>query len=468
MLLFVISRWTSKNVHADTFYTGERNSPWFLVAFGMIGASLSGVTFVSVPGEVNTGYFFYMQVVFGYAIGYMIIASVLLPLYYRLKLVSIYTYLEQRFGFYSYKTGSVFFLISRLLGSSIRMLLAANVLQVVLFNSLGFPFEITVIVTVALIWLYTKNGGIKTIVWTDTLQTTFMLLSVIFTLIFLFQHIDGSQILTDSRLKVLNTDWRSGSFFLKQIVSGAFITIVMTGLDQDMMQKNLTCRSLSDARKNMFWFTVILVLVNVLFLLLGLSLYLFAEVRGIQLPIRGDEVFPFLVVAHFPEYIGVLFVLGIAAAAYSSADSTLTALTTSFCLDMVNIERRFTAEKQVVLRKQIHFGFAVLMIGIILAFHATTDQSIIKTVLTVAGYTYGPLLGLFVFGLVTKHPVKDKRVPIIAVLSPLLSYWINLNSETWFFGYRFGFEILIVNGLFMFLGLWLLRLKIKQPNCVYF
>lgn len=459
ILLFILSLWTSKSINSDSFFTGERNSPWFLVAFGMIGASLSGVTFVSVPGEVNTGYFYYLQVVFGYVIGYLIIVWILLPLYYRLQLVSIYTYLEQRFGFWSYKAGATFFLLSRLLGSSIRMLLAANVLQIVLFNALGIPFWITVLTTVLLIWIYTKNGGIKTIVWTDTLQTAFMILSVILTLLFLFQQVDITSIFADSRLKILNTDWKAGSFFFKQILSGAFITIVMTGLDQDMMQKNLTCRSLPDARKNMLWFTVILLIVNFLFLTLGLTLFIYAEQLGITLPTRGDEVFPFLVSNHFPESIGVLFVLGIAAAAYSSADSTLTALTTSFCFDMVQFEKRFPPEKQISFRQKVHFGFAVLMIGLILIFNSVNDQSLIKTVLTVAGYTYGPLLGLFSFGLFTKYPVKDKWVPYLALLSPVLSYVINLNSEQWFWGYRFGFEILIVNGLIMFAGLWLLRSK---------
>jgi len=465
-LLFFISRKTSKSTQKDAFFTGERNSPWFLVAFGMIGASLSGVTFVSVPGEVNQSYFYYMQVVVGYAIGYAVIATVLLPLYYKLNLISIYSYLENRFGNYSYKTGAVFFLISRLLGSSIRVLLAAGVLQFILFDALGIPFVITVFLTVLLIWLYTRIGGIKTIVWTDTLQTAFMLLAVILTLAYLLSDLDFNSagglleyFKNEPRFTFMDTDWRSGTFFIKQIVSGAFITIVMTGLDQDMMQKNLTCRSLSAARKNMTWFTVILVIVNFLFLSLGLLLFVYAEQHGIELPSRGDEVFPFLAMNHFPAFAGILFILGITAAAYSSADSTLTALTTSFCYDILNFEQRFPAEKQEKIRKQIHFMFSMLMFLLIILFRWMNDQSIIKTVLTVAGYTYGPLLGLFAFGLVTQLKVKEKFVPICAVHAPVLSYVISQNSQNWFWGYSFGFEILLVNGLLMFLGLWLIREK---------
>jgi len=465
-LLFVIARKTSKSTQKDAFFTGERNSPWFLVAFGMIGASLSGVTFVSVPGEVNQSYFYYMQVVVGYAIGYVVIASVLLPLYYKLNLISIYSYLENRFGAYSYKTGAVFFLISRLLGSSIRVLLAAGVLQFILFDALGIPFVVTVFITVLLIWLYTRIGGIKTIVWTDTLQTAFMLLAVILTLVYLISDLDFTSaggllsfFKNEPRFTFMDTDWRSGTFFIKQIISGAFITIVMTGLDQDMMQKNLTCRSLSDAKKNMAWFTVILVIVNFLFLSLGLLLYVYAEQHGIELPTRGDEVFPFLAMNYFPAFAGILFILGITAAAYSSADSTLTALTTSFCYDILNFEKRYPIEKQDKIRKQIHFMFTMFMFFLIILFRWMNDQSIIKTVLTVAGYTYGPLLGLFAFGLLTQRKVKELFVPFIAVLAPILSFVLSQNSVDWLWGYSFGFEILLVNGILMFLGLWLIREK---------
>jgi Na+/proline symporter len=359
LLLFVISWLTSRKVTSDTFFTGDRQSPWFLVAFGMIGASLSGVTFISVPGEVGNTNFYYFQVVLGYTLGYFTIAKVLLPLYYRLNLISIYTYLEDRFGFYSYKTGAFFFILSRTLGSSLRVFLVASVLQLILFDSLGIPFWVSVLITVGLIWIYTHRGGIKTVVWTDTLQTFFMLASVVVCIIVVGDELEFSgisdyfsRVSEDSRSSIFNWDWKAGTNFFKQFISGAFITIVMTGLDQDMMQKNLTCRNIGDAQKNMFWFTIILVFVNLLFLGLGVMLYLFAETQGLALPEKSDELFPFLATQHFPAYAGIIFVLGITAAAYSSADSTLTALTTSFCIDFLEIERKYPKDRQVSVRKK--------------------------------------------------------------------------------------------------------------------
>ncbi|WP_439475140.1 sodium:solute symporter [Algoriphagus formosus] len=466
LLLFVISWLTSRKVTSDTFFTGDRQSPWFLVAFGMIGASLSGVTFISVPGEVGNTNFYYFQVVLGYTLGYFTIAKVLLPLYYRLNLISIYTYLEDRFGFYSYKTGAFFFILSRTLGSSLRVFLVASVLQLILFDSLGIPFWVSVLITVGLIWIYTHRGGIKTVVWTDTLQTFFMLASVVVCIIVVGDALEFSgisdyfsRVSEDSRSSIFNWDWKAGTNFFKQFISGAFITIVMTGLDQDMMQKNLTCRNIGDAQKNMFWFTIILVFVNLLFLGLGVMLYLFAETQGLALPEKSDELFPFLATQHFPAYAGIIFVLGITAAAYSSADSTLTALTTSFCIDFLEIERKYPKERQVAVRKKVHLAFTFIMFLAILIFHWINDQSVINSVFIIAGYTYGPLLGLYAFGLFTKMKVQDNMVPFLAVAAPLITFFISSNSERWFWGYKFGFEALILNGLLMFLGLYLFRQK---------
>lgn len=466
LLLFLISWYTSRHVTADTFFTGDRQSPWFLVAFGMIGASLSGVTFISVPGEVGNSNFFYFQVVLGYTLGYFTIAKVLLPLYYRLNLVSIYSYLEDRFGFWSYKTGAFFFILSRALGSSLRLYLVASVLQLILFDSLGIPFWVSVLITVGLIWLYTHRGGIKTVVWTDTLQTFFMLAAVVITIVFIGKELGLkslgdyiSSVAQDSRSEIFNWDWKAGTNFFKQFISGAFITIVMTGLDQDMMQKNLTCKNIGDAQKNMFWFTIILVIVNFLFLALGVLLYLYAESKGITLPTKSDELFPLLATEHFSAFIGIVFVLGITAAAYSSADSTLTALTTSFCIDFLQIERKYAPEKRVSIRKKVHIVFTGLMFFMILGFYWLNDQSVINSVFIIAGYTYGPLLGLYSFGLFTKMNVKDRFVPYIAVAAPIITFIISQNSEKWLWGYKFGFEALILNGALMFLGLYLLRKK---------
>ncbi|WP_018472841.1 sodium:solute symporter [Echinicola pacifica] len=462
LLLFIISYFTSRKVTQETFFTGDRQSPWFLVAFGMIGASLSGVTFISVPGEVGNSNFYYFQVVMGYTLGYLVIAKVLLPLYYRLNLVSIYAYLEDRFGFWSYKTGAFFFILSRILGSSIRVFLVAGVLQLILFDDWGIPFWVSVLITVSLIWLYTHRGGIKTVVWTDTLQTLFMLMAVGTGIVLVSQDlgIEGAKglftsVFEDSRSTIFNWDWQSGTNFFKQFASGAFITIVMTGLDQDMMQKNLTCKNIGDAQKNMLWFTVILVIVNLLFLMLGVLLYQYCEVNNITLPTKTDDLYPMLATEHFSVFAGTVFVLGIIAAAYSSADSTLTALTTSFCFDFLEIERKYPRDKQQKIRKRVHLAFTALMFLVILLFRWINDQSVINSVFIIAGYTYGPLLGLYSFGLFTKRIVKDKVVPFIAVLAPLLAFLVSVNSEQWLFGYRFGFEILILNGALMFLGLWL-------------
>ncbi len=463
-LLFLISWLTSRKVTQDTFFTGDRQSPWFLVAFGMIGASLSGVTFISVPGEVGNSNFNYFQVVMGYTLGYFVIAKVLLPLYYRLNLVSIYSYLEDRFGYWSYKTGAFFFILSRTLGSSIRVFLVAGVLQIILFDQWGIPFWVSVLITVALIWLYTHRGGIKTVVWTDTLQTLFMLLAVVSSIYLIGKDLGllkisdyVSSVASDQRSEIFNWDWRSGQNFFKQFISGAFITIVMTGLDQDMMQKNLTCKNIGDAQKNMFWFTIILVIVNLLFLSLGVLLYLYAETNGIAIPNRTDDLYPLLATTEFAAIAGIIFVLGITAAAYSSADSTLTALTTSFCYDFLEIEKKYPKEQQTKVRKVVHLAFTALMFLVILMFRWINDQSIINAVFIIAGYTYGPLLGLYAFGLFTKFKVKDQFVPYLAIAAPIITYLISKNSEKLLGGYKFGFEALILNGLLMFIGLYLLK-----------
>lgn len=460
---------TSKNSTDSDFYTANRQSPWYLVAFGMIGASLSGVTFISVPGEVGNSNFHYFQVVLGYLVGYYVIATVLLPLYYKLNLVSIYSYLEERFGFWSYKSGAFFFLISRIIGSSFRLFLVAGVLQISFFDAFDLPFWVSVAVTILLIWLYTFKGGIKTIVWTDTLQTTFMIAAVIISIYFIKDQLDWSwgQLVTsiseDPRSTVFNWNWKSGNNFFKQFLSGAFIAIVMTGLDQDMMQKNLTCRSLGDAQKNMFWFCIILVVVNFLFLSMGLLLFQYSEAIHVAIPARTDYLFPELAIHEFSTIGTVVFLLGITAAAYSSADSALTALTTSFCVDFLGFTpKNYHQKKQ--LRKMVHFGFSVVLFLVILIFHAINDQSVITAVFVAAGYTYGPLLGLFAIGIFTKIKVKDRLVPWVCLLSPVLSYLININSETLFYGYRFGFEILILNGLLTFIGLLLIKDKTNTDD----
>lgn len=462
ILLISISFFTSRNSQPTDFYTANRSSKWYLVAFGMIGASLSGVTFISVPGEVANSNFYYFQVVLGYLVGYWVIAKILLPIYYKLNLVSIYTYLEQRFGFWSYKSGAFFFLISRIIGASFRLFLVAGVLQIAFFGPLGLPFWIAVLTTILLIWLYTFRGGIKTIVWTDTLQTTFMLLAVVVSILFIKDELSWSwteltsNIFEDSRSDIFNWDWESDRNFFKQFFSGAFIAIVMTGLDQDMMQKNLTCKNIGEAQKNVFWFCVVLVFVNFLFLSLGVLLYQYAEISQIAIPERSDNLFPYLAVNHFSTLGGITFLLGITAAAYSSADSALTALTTSFCVDFLGFKRE-NFEKRRALRIRVHFAFSLVLFLTILVFQAINDQSVINSIFIAAGYTYGPLLGLFAFGIFTKWEVKDRYVPAISLASPLVSYIINLNSENLFAGYKFGFEILILNGLIMFLGLLAIR-----------
>lgn len=467
-VLILISYLTGKEDTNEAFFKANKSAPWYLVAFGMIGASLSGVTFISVPGAVEARQFGYLQVVFGYFFGYLIIAYVLLPIYYKLNLTSIYTYLRDRFGNTSYKTGSIAFLISRIVGASFRLFLVAKVLQLLIFDSLGIPFSITVIITVALIWLYTFKGGIKTIIYTDALQTFFMLVAVIVTITFLANALDLNSFtevytnVTESAMsKVFFLDTINDSqYFIKSFLAGMFIAITMTGLDQDMMQKNLTCKNLKEAQKNMVSFSVVLIFVNILFLVLGLLLTQYATQNGINA--TKDDLFP--TIAMLPE-IGIMtsafFLLGLIAAAYSSADSALTSLTTSFCIDIIELDKK-PKEQQKKVRKKVHVFISMVLILVIILFNSLfKDVSVIWELFKAAGYTYGPLLGLFAFGILTKSQIKDKYVWIIAVIAPIVSYIINQYSEVLLNGYQIGFEILIINGLLTFLGLVLIR---KQQN----
>jgi SSS family transporter len=466
LILIGISFFTSRNADTNTFFTGDKQSPWYLVAFGMIGASLSGVTFISVPGKVINDSFFYFQVVLGYVLGYVVVAQILMPIYYRLNVTSIYQYLEQRFGKVSYKTGASFFILSRTLGSAIRLYMATIVLQLFLFDSLGVDYWVTAIITIALIWVYTFKGGIKTIVYTDTFQTFFLLSSVIVCTVVIAQalNVDFSGLFA----KITATKTNSGNsmskifqfgdplaknYFWKHFFGGMFLTIAMTGLDQDLMQKNLTCKNIGEAKKNMLSFTAVLVFTNFLFLVLGGAMYVFAANKGISLPIKTDYVFPQLALNEFGTIAGIFFLLGITASSYASADSALAALTTGFCIDFLNFEKREEKERK-KLKLFVHFGFSVLFLIIILLTKWYVDThpkaDIITIILTVAGYTYGPLLGLFSFGILTNRSLNSLLVPIICIFVPFLCYFLDKNSVNWLNGYNFGFEILILNGFLTF------------------
>ena len=474
ILLFVISHITSRQSDNAAFFRGNRNSPWFVVAYGMIGASLSGVTFMSVPGGVYTGQFTYLALVLGYILGYAVIALVLLPLYYRLNLTSIYSYLEMRFGPRSEKTGAAFFILSRLLGSALRMYLVVFVLYEFVFKAWGIPFWVPAVIFIAIILLYTFKGGIKTVVWTDTLQTTFLLLAAFLTAWFILRnlHISFGELLKSASekgyTKVFETDWTHNKFWLKQLLAGMFITITMTGLDQDMMQKNLTCKSLRDAQKNVITSSLLFVLVNVLFLCLGAALIYYAQATGFQLPVNeagvvvNDKIFPSIAFS-LSKFTAVVFIIGLVAAGYSSADGTLTALTTSFCFDFVHFDKKQLSEQQITkYRKWIHVGFALLYLLVIIAFRPFHNESLIDKIFDIAGFTYGPLLGLYTFGLFVKgRRTNDKAVPYIAIASPVISYLLKMYSRQLFGGYQFGFEILIVNGLLTFLALLLFSKKEK-------
>ena len=460
-VLIFISYITGKSANNKTFFKADNSSPWYLVAFGMVGASLSGVTFISVPGWVESQSMSYMQMVLGYIVGYAVIGLVLLPLYYRLNLTSIYTYLEDRFGINSYKTGASFFLLSRTIGAAFRLFLVANVLQLLLFDAYGIPFWVTVTITILLIWLYTFKGGIKTIVWTDTLQTLFMLIAVgvcIYTISDEMQISNIFSYVADSEFSktFFFDDVKTGDYFWKRFLAGAFVAIVMTGLDQDMMQKNLTCRNLKDAQKNMFWFTIVLVIVNFFFLALGVLLTDYAQKNGIDA--HKDQLFPIIATkGTLGLATAIFFLLGLIAAAYSSADSALTSLTTSFSIDILEINKKQSEENQEKTRKKIHILFSFILIATILIFkYFIADESVIAKIFTFANYTYGPLLGLYAFGLFTKTNVKDKFVPIICISSPFLTFFINFTCLK-YFNFDFGFALLILNGGITFIGLSLIK-----------
>lgn len=471
VVLMLISYFTGKNDSNNDFFKAGKQSPWYLVAFGMIGASLSGVTFISVPGWIEGSQFSYFQVVLGYMVGYFVVAFVLMPIYYKLNVTSIYEYLLERFGSTSHKTGAFFFFISRVLGAAFRLFLVAIVLQQFVFDAWEVPFEITVIISILLIWIYTNKGGIKTIVWTDTLQTLFMIIAVILSIYFINDSLGWSftDFLASNELKEYSKVFVTDSFlershFIKSFIGGMFITICMTGLDQDMMQKNLTCKSLKDAQKNMVSFSIVLVGVTFLFMLLGALLFIYAEKHNIAIPLmdgkpKTDLLFPEIALnSGLGIILAITFMLGLIAAAYSSADSALTSLTTSFCIDFLDVEKKPEAEQKKI-RKKTHIAMSVLLVIVIILFKYVLNSNVIDSLLTVAGYTYGPLLGLFAFGIFTKHQIKDKYVWIVALCSVILVYTIGKIPAENIGGYVIGYELLPLNGLFTFIGLILIRRK---------
>jgi Na+/proline symporter len=487
-ILLIVAYYTSKGSNNESFFIGNRNSNWMLVAFGMIGTSLSGVTFVSVPGTVGAKGFEYFQVVIGYVIGYAIIALVLLPLYYRLKLTSIYNYLQGRFGMISYKTGAMFFILSRVLGATARLYLVINVLYLFILKDMNIGFSIATFVILAMILLYTYEGGVRTIVFTDTLQTTCMLLGLVICIVFIMNHSDQTfgSTLNDLNGKgltrIFNTDVNSSGFFLKQIIGGMFITVTMTGLDQEMMQKNISVRTLGDSQKNMTTFTIILVVVNFLFLLMGGLLYLYGSTQGIK--VAPDDLFPTIALHYMPPAISIIFVIGLISALFPSADGALTALTSSFCIDMLGMKRRedWDEKRKKKIRLTVHFTFAFIFFLMVMAFKWIDNKSIIDVILKVAGFTYGPLLGLFAFGILTKRTITDKLALYVCIASPLLIWGVDfINNIEWYqkqfkldgewvnsvkqvsqsiFGkFKIGYELLIYNGLLTFLGLLLISHK---------
>lgn len=467
-VLMLISYLTSKNTGDDSFYTGDRKSPWQVVAFGMIGAVMSGVTFVSIPGMVSNNYFYYLQFVFGNIVGYVFITYVLIPIYYNLKLVSIYSYLETRFGAKTYKTGSLFFLISQSFGAALRLLLAAKILQYAVFDALNIPFYLTVIIILILIWMYTNKSGIKTIVWTDTLQTFFLLMAAIVSIFIIKDSLNLSfsetitSVVEHKYFKVFNWDFDSGSNFFKQFISGILIAVAMVGLDQNMMQKTLTCKNKKEAQRNILTFSLFLAIAQFLFLGLGVMLYLYAEKFGIQLEIENgkfintDGLFPLLSLGSFGTIAAISFILGITAASFSSVDSSLTALTTSFTVDFLNVKNKSSIEKK-RLKNYVLLGFSIVIFIIIMLF-SESKGDVITTIFKVAGYTYGPLLGLFLLGIFTKIKIKDAAVPYICVIMPLLTFYINFIVKDKF-SFDLGFMNILLNACLTILCLILIRNK---------
>ncbi len=484
LLLLAVAWYTSRNSNNDSFFIGNRNSNWVLVAFGMIGTSLSGVTFISVPGTVGVGGFGYFQVVIGYLIGYFAVAFVLLPLYYRMNLTSIYTYLLNRFGFVSYKTGALFFIISRTLGATARLYLVINVLQIFILDAMGVPFWMTTLAILLMIILYTFKGGVKTIVFTDTLQTSFIIIGLLVCLFYIKNHLhlNFTEVLNSFSQKhyskLINTDYKSAGFFLKSLFGGAFITIAMTGLDQEMMQKNISVHNLKDSQKNMISLSFLQAIVVLIFLFLGGLLYMYADSLGAQMipstvnakaqlmlenkNIIGDNLFPEIVLQHLSPLIGIIFILGLISALFPSADGALTALTSSFCIDMLGLKRNqlWNEQKQKTIRKTVHLVFAAVFFVCVVVFKLIDNKSIIDIILKLAGYTYGPLLGLFAFGILTKRQMKESYlIPIICLVAPAICYFLSDNAAKWFNGYQIGVELLILNGLFTFMGLFMISKK---------
>lgn len=462
IILLIVANRTSRNSNNESFFIGNRSSNWMLVAFGMIGTSLSGVTFVSVPGAVGKESFAYFQITLGYLIGYAIIAYVLLPIYYRLNVTSIYNYLSTRFGFRSYKTGSAFFILSRTLGATARLYLVVEILQYSILESFHVPFWLTTVIILIMILVYTYKGGVKTIVWTDTLQTTCMLAGLIICVVFILNKMGLSftdsihQINQKGYGKIFFTDINSKLFFVKQILAGAFITITMTGMDQEMMQKNLSVRTLTNSKKNVLTLSFILAIVLLLFLFLGGLLYLYAGQQNVT--VTGDKLFPEIALHHMPPLISVIFIIALISALFPSADGAITALTSSFCIDILGMKRRedWTELEKKKVRQKIHLTVAFIFLVFVMIFKWVNDPSMISVILKVAAYTYGPLLGLFSFGILTKRKVIDKFVPIVCVLAPIICFFLDKFQKDIFGKYEIGLELLIINGLLTFIGLYLI------------
>lgn len=477
IMLMIVAHYTSRNKSNDTFFTGNKNNHWLLIAFGMIGSSLSGVTFLSIPGTVEKNSMFYMQIAFGYILGYLIIAFVLLPIYYRYNLTSIYTYLKHRFGPITYKTGSFYFLISRLLGSSVRLYLVANIFQIILFKQYGLPFWVSVLISIVLIWLYTNKGGIKTIIYTDTLQTAFMLASLAIAIVLILNSLDLSfgeiwqKGVEKGYTKMFQTDnFLAGNYWIKGILGGMFITIAMTGVDQDMMQKNLSCKNLKDAQKNMVSFSLVLVFINLMFLILGVCLFVFINentaLKEIWMQDGGKTDALFATIAlkgGLGSFFGVIFILGLIAAAYSSADSALTALTTSFCIDFLDIENK-PENMQKKYRQYTHIGMSFLTFICVLIFNELNNQAVIDALFKIAGYTYGPLLGLFFFGILSKRTINDKYPVFITIIMMFIIYFIDNRLLSNPNGFKFGFELLGLNAILTMLCLHLFSSKKTLPT----
>lgn len=462
LILLSVAWYTGRNSNNESFFIGNKNSNWMLVAFGMVGTSLSGVTFVSVPGAVAKESFAYFQITLGYLIGYLVIAYVLLPLYYRLNLTSIYNYLHNRLGFTAYKTGAGFFILSRILGATARLYLVVNILQDAILNSFHIPFWMTTVIILIMILLYTYEGGVKTIVWTDTLQTTCMLAGLIICVIYILNSLHLG--LGDSLLamhekgysKIFFTNPDSKLFFVKQILAGAFITITMTGMDQEMMQKNISVNKLKDSQKNVISMSIVLMVVILIFLFLGGLLYLYAN--QLNLPVVGDKLFPTIALEHMPPFVSVIFIIALISALFPSADGAITALTSTFCIDIIGMQRRadITDTQKKKMRQRVHLSFAAIFLLFVMLFKWINEPSMIGLLLKVATFTYGPLLGLFTFGILMKRNVHDKLVPFICLASPIICFILDRFQKELFGSFEIGLELLIINGGITFLGLWLI------------